>query len=228
MFRYATQITCLIFFVLFGVQVKASAAFFQDCSIAFETRQFENLNTFYKDRLELSKPDQCFSLNKNEFLITITDAGYLDQGLYYYDAKANSYDLVNGMALPNIAIVKEFLDTNKKRYVLISTGRAHRGHLTLAYQVLYLVPRRNNRSFVVKDLLFSDEKPGGGLCEGDGADIPITTSISAYQIFNNTKPNMRIEFAVTEEDCDTRKRRSYKRVFQPSGLDFVEIKKIGN
>jgi hypothetical protein len=204
----------------------ASESFFRDCASALESPDFQRLKTFYSSRTDEPRPDSCFRLNNNEFLVTVTNAGRVSQGLYYYYANDNTYGLVDRHYWPEIEVKREFVGPNQKRFVLISTSNLHHGNWEYGYQILYLVPGKKIQSFVVKELIAAKENPVDGFCGRHGSDgIELTdtaTSIKGFQIVGEGSDDIRLEFTVEEEDCNTRKHRSYMRVFHPQAGDFIE------
>lgn len=199
----------------------ANEPYFQDCETAIQSRGFEGLKQYYARNNDAPRPSMCFKLNHDEFLVTTIDTGRVGQGLYYYDANNNSYELVDGRYCPNIDIKREFLGFGNKRYVLISCSNLHHGNWDVSYLLLYLVPGKKRQSFVFKELLFANEDPESGFC---GSRTPDTaTSIIDFHISGERRSNVRLEFTVEEEDCKTRARRKYVRAFQPRYGDFVEI-----
>jgi hypothetical protein len=205
----------------------ASESYFRNCASVLESPDFQRLKSFYDFRPDEPRPDVCFRLNNSEFLVTVTNTGRVGgQGLYYYDAKNNSYELVGERYWPQIGVKREFVGPNQKRYVLIRTSNSHRGNWEYGYQILYLVPGKKIQSFVVKDLLYAKENPVSGFCGhgGDGIELTSTaTSIKGFQVLEEGSENVRLEFTVEEEDCNTGKHRNFMRVFRPQTGDFIEV-----
>jgi len=209
----------------------ASEPYFRRCDSVLESLDFKPLKLFYDSRPNQARPDDCFRLNKSEFLVTVTNAGRIDQGLYFYDANDNSYELVGGHYWPEISIKREFIGGNQKRFVLISTSNLSRGNWEYGYRILYLVPGKKIESFAVKDLLFAKENPVSGFCghDSDGVELnDIATSINGFDIVDEGSEKVRVQFNVEEEDCKTGIHRKYNRVFMPQGGGFTEVEQIKN
>ncbi|MDX8129762.1 hypothetical protein QLH52_20870 [Methylomonas sp. OY6] len=204
----------------------ASEPYFRHCDSVLESPAFKPLKLFYDSRPNEPRPDNCFRLNKSEFLVTVTNSGRIGQGLYFYDGSANSYELVGGHSWPDISIKREFLGGNQKRFVLINTSNLYRGNWEYGYRILYLVPGKKLESFAVKDLLFAKENPVSGFCghESDGVELTdIATSIKGFDVVGEGSENVRVEFNIEEEDCKTGTHRKYNRVFMPQAGDFTEV-----
>jgi hypothetical protein len=207
---------------VFSSNTAAAELYFRECDAALESPSFERLKTFYARNKNEPRPDNCFRLNRNEFLVTVTDAPRISQGLYYYDASADSFDLVDNQSRPNIKIRREFIGGGQKRYVLIKSSNLHNGSWSYSYEVLFLTSGKRRQSFVLMELLSGNEDPESGFC---GSRLPQTaTRIADFHVSEEGGANVRIEFAVEEEDCKTRTKRKYVRVFQPRESGFTEIK----
>lgn len=203
----------------------AAESFFRNCETAIESHGFARLKRHYATNKDEPRPDMCFKLNRDEFLVTIEDTGRIGQGLYYYDARENSYGLVDGQYCPNIGIEKEFWGPGKKRYVLIKCSNLHDGDWHHGYSILYLVPDKQRRSFVLKELVFAREDPESGLCGRRPSQS--ATSIEHFRVIGEGSRSVRLEFAVEEEDCVTHGRRKHLRAFQLRDGKFVETGMVG-
>ncbi|TPQ28599.1 hypothetical protein [Methylomonas koyamae] len=209
----------------------ASESYFRSCDSVLESLDFKPLKLFYDSRPNQARPDDCFRLNKSEFLVTVTNAVRIDQGLYFYDSNDNSYELVGGHYWPEISIKREFIGGNQKRFVLVSTSNLSRGNWEYGYRILYLVPGKKIESFAVKDLLFAKENPVSGFCghDSDGVELnDIATSINGFDIVDEGSDKVRVQFNVEEEDCKTGIHRKYNRVFMPQAGGFTEVEQIKN
>jgi hypothetical protein len=161
-------------------------------------------------------------LNDSEFLVTVTNAGRVAQGVYFYDAKTGSYDFPDGAYRANIEVKTEFLGPKGKRFVLLSTSNLHAGNWDSGFEILFLIPRRNGRSFVLQQLLFANEDPESGLC-GRRITEGSASSILGYEVLDEGTEKTRLIFNVEEQNCVTGDKQIYKRVFQPSTRGFAEV-----
>lgn len=195
-----------------------SEHFFIDCYKAFALKEFSTLREFYDKHTKEPKPDKCFRLNNNEFLVTVTNTGRIAQGLYLIDIKQDKIEMEDGY-LPNIKVVREFLGKNKKRYVLLSFSNLHAGYWSNGHLILNLVPRTNKgKPYILYSLLNVSEDPVAGLCgekrerfikEGQNAE-----TINSYEIQNVSTEDITLLFFITEEDCKTLKKRTYTKKFK--------------
>ena len=200
----------------------AAAPFFVECSAALESRGLERMQEFYARHQEEPRPDLCFRLNRNEFLVIVTDAARIGQGLYYYDATDDSFSLVDGKSRPNLTVEREFMGGAQKRYVLLKFSNLQGGNWEYGYEVLFLAVGKKRQSFVLQELLAVTEDPESGLC---GSRLTQSASrIAASHVSGEGGANLRVEFVVEQEDCRTRTRRKTVRAFQPREGGFAEIR----
>lgn len=206
----------------FTGQVSASQ-FFQECSEALEEPEFGALKKYLDSKQELPRPDKCFRLNNQQFLVTVTNTGRVAQGLYYYDAKTNAYGLDGGSYMPNVTVVQEFTGPNNKRYVLLSVSNLSRGGWWQGYSILNLIPTKDGKSYVHYSLLSWSEDPESGLC-GTKILTGKASSIKSPQIANEGTESVQIVFPVTEQDCVTSKQTTYNKTFALNDGVFKEVK----
>lgn len=212
----------LMAILAFAGQVSASQ-FFQECSGVLERPEFVVLKRYLDSKPELPRPDKCFRLNNNQFLVTVTNTGRVAQGLYYYDAKTNTYGLDGGRYMPNINVVQEFIGPNNKRYALLSVSNLSHGDWRQGYSILNLIPTKEEKSYVHYNLLSWSEDPESGLC-GTRISTGEASSIGKPQITNEGTESVQIVFPVTEQDCVTSKKLTYSRTFALSDSTFKEVK----
>lgn len=212
----------LLVALAFAGQVSASQ-FFQECSEALEEPEFGALKKYLDSKQELPRPDKCFRLNNQQFLVTVTNTGRVAQGLYYYDAKTNAYGLDGGSYMPNVTVVQEFMGPNNKRYVLLSVSNLSRGGWWRGYSILNLIPTKDGKSYVHYSLLSWSEDPESGLC-GTKISTGKASSIKSPQIANEGTESVQIVFPVTEQDCVTSKQTTYSKTFALSDSVFMEVK----
>jgi hypothetical protein len=201
----------------------AAGPFFEDCETALDKPGYQRLKQYYEahSQEDENPPRMCFRLNRDEFLVTIVDAGRIVQGLWYFDASTGLYDRVDNQYCPGISIEQEFTGARQKRYVLFKCSNLHLGDATTWYSVLHLTPGKKRQSFSLKQLLAAQEDPEEGFCGTRLSDS--ATSIMNYQILNESTAGVRIEFAIEEENCKTHKRRIYIRAFQLRDGEFAEV-----
>ena len=238
--RKKAMLRCLIIlFVTLAFTGQVSAGqFFQECSEAIEKPEFSALKKYLDSNPELPQPDKCFRLNNYQFLVTVTDTGRVAQGLYYYDAKTDTYGLDDGSYMANIKVVQEFMGPNNKRYVLLSFSNLSRGDWWLGYSILNLTPTKDGKSYVHYSLLSWSEDPVSGLCghwtSTDRAtgktelhknkSTGTASSIKKPQIASEGTESVQIIFTVTEQNCETSQRNTYNRTFALSDGAFKEVK----
>lgn len=201
-----------------------ASQFFQECSEALEKPEFVTLKGYLDSKPELPRPNKCFRLNNNQFLVTVTNTGRVSQGLYYYDAKSNTYGLEGGSYMPNVDVVQEFIGPNNKRYVLLSVSNLSRGNWWQGYSILNLIPTKEGKSHVHYSLLSWSEDPESGLC-GTKISTGKASSVDEPRITNEGTESVKIVFPVTEQDCVTSKIMTYSRTFALSDGTFKEINK---
>lgn len=200
-----------------------ASQFFQECSEALEKPEFVVLKRYLDSKQELPRPDKCFRLNNNQFLVTVTNTGRVAQGLYYYDAKTNTYSLDGGSYMPNIDVVQEFMGPNNKRYALFSVSNLNRGAWWQGYSLLNLIPNKEGKSYVHYSLLSWSEDPESGLC-GTRISTGKASSIKKPQLTNEGTESVQIVFPVTEQDCVASKKMTYSKTFALSDSTFKELK----
>jgi hypothetical protein len=187
--------------------------FFEPCDAALITAPYKSLSEYLQAHEAGLVPDMCFRLSNSEFLLTVTDAPRISQGLYHYDAKANKFDLSDGRSRPNVRVKREFEGKAKKRFVLLSWSNLHQGDWSSGYEILNLIPKKEDRSFVVYGLLSTSEDPQSGFCGTNSVTSGKTDAVKAVMVLNEGTESVRIVFDVTEQDCSTKKFREAKRVF---------------
>jgi hypothetical protein len=198
--------------------------FFQECSEALEKPEFVTLRRYLDSKPELPRPNKCFRLNNNQFLVTVTSTGRVSQGLYYYDAKTNTYGLDGGSYMPNVDVVQEFTGPHNKRYVLLAASNLSRGNWWQGYSILNLMPTKEGKSYVHYSLVSSTEDPESGLC-GTRITTGKASSVKEPRITNEGTESVEIIFFVTVQDCVTSEIMTYSRTFSLNGGAFKEVKK---
>lgn len=228
----------LLAFMAFGNQVSANQ-FFQECSEALERPEFGALKKYLNSRQDLPPSDKCFRLNNHQFLVTVTDTGRVAQGLYYFDAKTNAYGLDGGSYMPNIDVVHEFMGPSGKRYVILSASNLSGGHWWQGYNILNLIPTKDGKSYIHYELLSWSEDPESGLCGHWTLTDRITgktethkkkssgtaSSIGKPEIVNEGTESVQINFAVTEQNCETSESRNYTKSFRLTDGRFQEVQR---
>ncbi len=231
------HVVVLFAFLAFAGQASANQ-FFQECSEAIDKPEFSALKKYLNSRQDLPHPDKCFRINNYQFLVTVTDTGRVAQGLYYYDAKANTYGLDGGGYMPNIDVVQEFMGPNNKRYALLYASNLSRGGWWQGYSILNLIPTKDGKSYVHYSLLSWSEDPESGLCGHWISTDRVTgktelhkkissgtaSSIEKPQIVNEGMASIQMIFPVTEQNCETSERKTYNRTFVLSDGVFKEVK----
>jgi hypothetical protein len=187
--------------------------FFEPCDAALKTAPYKSLREYLQAHEAELVPDMCFRLSNSEFLLTVTDAPRISQGLYHYDAKANKFDLSDGRSRPNVRVKREFEGKAKKRFVLLSWSNLHQGDWSSGYEILNLIPKKEDRSFVVYGLLGVSEDPQSGFCGSNSVARGKTDAVKAVRVLHEGTENVQIVFEITEQDCSTKKFRVAKRVF---------------
>lgn len=187
--------------------------FFEPCDAALKTAPYKSLREYLQAHEAELVPDMCFRLSNSEFLLTVTDTPRISQGLYHYDAKANKFDLSDGRSRPNVRVKREFEGEAKKRFVLFSWSNLHQGNWSSGYEILNLISKKEDRSFVVYGLLGMSEDPQSGFCGSNFVTSGKTDAVTAVKVLNEGTENVRIVFDVTEQDCSTKMFREAKRVF---------------
>jgi len=229
-----TLVSALVFFLFFATVVgygfgevktgntkelkqDVSERFFIDCYNAFALKEFSALREFYDKHTEETKPDKCFKLNNNEFLVTVTDTGRIAQGLYLTDIKKDKIEMENGY-IAGIKVERELVGKKKKRYVLLSYSDLHAGYWSKGYFILNLIPRTEKKPYILYSLFNASEDPVDGLCgekrerfikEAENAE-----TINSYEIQNEGTEDVTLLFYITEENCKTLKKRTYTKKFK--------------
>lgn len=227
-----------LIFISFAFSLNSSAAyagaFFEDCNVALDREDFKVLKEFltYKEMKRVPPiPTECFRLNNFQFLMTVTSKsmwGEVGQGLYYYDGKLKKFEKVKGGGKQNIKVYKEFFGGNHKRYVLLSWATLWRGKYSKGFDVINLVPTKNNKSFVYYNLITVSEDPKRGLCGEWVSTNPNTgkdkhhkniangktKSINNIIINNAGTQDVSVEFIGNEQNCETSKNTIYKQTYK--------------
>jgi hypothetical protein len=195
----------LTYIILFFPNTVRSQTYFVDCDTAFKQKEFSPLAEYFKKQPYTEhSPDQCFKLNNREFLVTVTDAARIAQGLYFCDINKASCSLHNHISTPAIKIERDFTGENGKRFVLISWSNLHSGNLNYGYDVLYLVPRTNKYPFIIEHIISVNESPTNGLCSYETDVVPpAAESIESYKVKNEGTKQMTLEFKIANQNCKT-------------------------
>ncbi len=210
--------------------------FFQNCSDVLPTPGFDVLQSYLQSKPDAPVPGKCFRLNNQQFLMTITETGRVAQGLYYFDAKTNTFGLSEGRFMPNIEVVREFIGLNNKRYVLLSSSNLSQGTWDRSYSVLNLVPMRDGKSYIHYGIVSWSEDAESGLCGHRISTDPKTgktelhkeTATGTASSFANPEVTaegtdaISLAFPVTEQNCETSELRNYKKIFRLKDGRFQE------
>jgi hypothetical protein len=202
--------------------------FFIECDVVFEESKYSPLKKYYESHPGEPKPDMCFRLNDNEYLITVTNIDRIAQGLYYYNSTKGEMELYRSM--PLIDVKEEFVGGNNKRYVLLSWSNLHQRGWSYGYAILNLISQRGEKPFVVYDLLTVNEDPVSGLCgewisKGEkkrSVNEGQMQKIDGYEIVNEDTKKVSIVFSVSEQDCKTLEIRAFQRIFRLVKSKFTE------
>lgn len=186
-------------------------SFFIDCVEAFKFKEFSTLVDFLNRHPNDPRPDSCFRLNNNEFLVIITDAGTVDHGLHYIATKEDKMVKESGGLM---GVAQEFLGKNKKRYVLLGWGSPG----AYGYSILNLIPKTNGKSYTEYNLIRVYEDPVSGYC-GERKEYFIRNNqnaadITSYKILNEGSEDVTIVFDITEENCKSSKKNKYTKKFK--------------
>ncbi len=221
------------FFILIALITACTNAFaedfFQDCQDVLNKPEFKVLQSYLQTRKDFPEPDECFRLNNSQFLMTVIDTGRMAQGLYYYDAKANTFGFSDDHAMPLAIVVLEFLGPNKKRFVLLSASNLHRGNWDSSYSILNLIPVSQDRKpYVHYNILSWNQDPEHGLCGHQTGTSKKTgetflykkistgtaQSIEKPEVIEEGTNNVHLVFPVTEQNCETSEIKKYKKIFR--------------
>jgi hypothetical protein len=188
--------------------------FFEPCDAVLKMAPYKKLRDYLQAHETELAPDMCFRLSNFEFLLTVTNAPRISQGLYHYDAKANKFDLSDGRSWPNVRVKREFEGKANKRFALLAWSNLHAGHWASGYEILSLIPKNDGRSFVVYGLLDVSEDPQSGLCGSNSVARGKTNAVKAVTVLHEGTENVQIVFDVTEQDCSTIEFKVAKRIFR--------------
>ncbi len=218
-----------IFTVLFTCTIAVSADdFFIECDEVIEQPKFSSLKKYYETHSGEPKPDMCFRLNDNEYLVTVTNIDRMAQGLYYYNSINNEMELYR--AMPLIDVIDEFEGKGKKRYVILSWSNLHQRGWSYGYAILDLISQKGAKPFVVYDLLTVSEDPVSGLCgewspygeKKRSRNEGRMQKINGYEIDDEETKKVSIVFSMSEQDCETLEIRSFERRFRLVDGKFTE------
>jgi len=231
----------LYFFTLIALVTVCTNAlaedFFQNCKDVLNKPEFKVLQRYLQTRKDFPKPNECFRLNNSQFLMTVRGIGRIAQGLYYYDAKANTFGLSDGHAMPLASVVLEFLGPNKKRFVLLSVSNLQHGNWDRGYSILNLIPVvQGGKPYIHYNILSWNEDPEHGLCghwtstsKKTGETVlhknissGTTQSINAPEVIEGGTNNVELAFPVTEQNCETSEIKKYKKIFRLEDGIFLE------
>ncbi|MBC7416744.1 MAG: hypothetical protein H7325_01135 [Pedobacter sp.] len=230
------------FFLLiltFSNQVFASN-FFKNCDAVLDKPEFQKLNQFFSTNDKFNKtdnplpPDMCFRLNNNYFLFTVVDTGNLSQGLYFYNAKTDTFGQDEGKYSPNIGVEKEFLGAHNKRFVLLSSGMLRHGDSYNWFTILNLTPTKTGKPYIHYNLIDSVQNGGSGMCGDEPHDrskndnnslyiyMEIASYIHSYKVSNEGRDAVNIVFDVDEQNCKTMAHKNIKKTYCLKNDRFVE------
>lgn len=210
--------------ILLALMVRTASAgepFFLPCDQAIDTPPFKQLREFYAGHPEEPRPDACFRLNNREFLVTVSDTGRVGQGLYYFNADTSTYEFPDGSYRANIEVIREVEGPNKKRFVILKTSNLHAGNWDIGYELLFLKPKENGRSFEIQELLLANQDPEIGMC-GSRITKGTATDVKDVRVEHEGTVDTTLVFVVNSQVCPKGKQRSYKRQFVWSSGRFRE------
>jgi hypothetical protein len=196
--------------------------FFVPFESAILKPEFVKLAAYLKSNPNEPEPDECFCLNRYEFLLTVTNAGRIQQGLYYFNAQNEKMEQVGSAIRENIKIFKEFIGPNKKRFVLLQSSFSRHGY-GVVYTILQLVPKSEG-SYALTELLYSFQSPwvDDDICDNFDPGEAKGWTVQEPTIYDVGKASVRLEFQITEENCKTMEHTEYKRIFILHYGKFVE------
>ena len=222
-FSYFAWLSTILLMSMLGT-ARASEPFFLSCDPALDTPPFKRLRDFYAGHPDQPKPEACFRLNNREFLVTVTNTGRVGQGLYYFNADTGTYDFPDGSYRANIQVMREFVGPNKKRFVILTSSNLNEGIWDIGYELLFLKPTENGRSFEIQELLFANQDPENGMC-GTHIKKGTATDVKDVLVEHEGTTEASLVFVVDSKVCPKGKRHNHKRRFIWSSGRFREAGK---
>lgn len=199
----------------------AGTPLFVSCDWALDTPPFHRLQAFYSTHPDEPKPDECLSLNSAEFLVTVSGAGRMGQGLYYFDADTDAYEFPDGHYRAGTRVDREFDGPENRRFAILKTSNLHSGSWDRGFEVLWVGPRGNGCSFNLQELLWANEDPETGMC-GSRIESGTAADVTDLRMEHEGTAATSIVFAIISQDCPDGPKRSIERRFVWSSGGFRE------
>jgi hypothetical protein len=183
----------------------ASSPLFSSCESDPWPRDFETLKAS-PAIAQIEEISHCMRLTNSQYLIAAIPAGPASN-LYFCDLAAQTPTCVedrDGVYYPNLEIVRQFIGSNGKRYVLWESSMLRHGLMSSNYHVFSLVPRsKAPRGYEFYSLDIGNAASGeDGKCRSD-LNLDEAVLIQSVDVLNEGTEHVLIRFGVTTTACDT-------------------------
>lgn len=218
--------------------------FFQKCAAAWQQQSFVQLKDYLTKnggRVAADSDDQadyCARLNNHEFMVLPPPSGGDVGRIYHCDFRTTKSCRPIFGNFPSVEVWGEFSDRRGKHFAVLKTDSMRGGLDSEAYVVFFLTdPKKNadHASFVLQVLdgasnMGLASEASNDLCQttlpidySAGAPLGSANKIEHLNINFDKRGRGRLSFVETEEDCDSRRYRTYTQDYVFQNGAFTKI-----
>jgi hypothetical protein len=196
----------------------ANVHYFEDCTAS--PKKYQQLNDYMAEHEEGRSPDLCWEISNNKTLVLYKNTGSASQGLYAFNSSARTFEKISSTS----RIIDVLYDDAEQVYFLTSGYSLKRGTLTTYYGVL--TARKADGEVNISTLIWTREDGESGMCGRIKSGIATSVDKKDVKVRRHGNKKSDVVFRVTQEECVTRKKTSYNRVFSLKNGKFVDLNPV--